>query len=72
MCAMGSCIKVVNKKIWFPTEKKMLSPGYIQNQNRRFSVMKPPIFCFRYSQNYKLTPAYFFWEKVITNKQLYI
>jgi hypothetical protein len=22
-----------------------LSPGYIQNQNRRFSVMKSPIFC---------------------------
>jgi hypothetical protein len=40
MCAMGSCIKVVKqKKKWFPTEKKMLSPVDIQKQNRRFSVM---------------------------------
>jgi hypothetical protein len=39
MCAMGSCIKVVKQKIWFPTEKKMLSPVYIQKQNRKFSVM---------------------------------
>jgi diadenosine tetraphosphatase ApaH/serine/threonine PP2A family protein phosphatase len=37
MCAMGSCIKVVkNKKVWFPSEKKMLSPVTVQNQNRRF------------------------------------
>jgi hypothetical protein len=39
MCAMGSCIKVVNKKIWFPSEKKKLSPVDILNQNRKFSVI---------------------------------
>jgi hypothetical protein len=40
MCAMGSCIKVVKqKKIWFPTEKKMLSPVTVQNQNGHFSVI---------------------------------
>jgi hypothetical protein len=39
MCAMGSCIKVVKQKIWFPTEKKMLSPVTVQNQNGHFSVL---------------------------------
>jgi hypothetical protein len=39
MCAMGSCIKVVKQKNWFPTEKKMLSPVTVQNQNGNFSVL---------------------------------
>jgi hypothetical protein len=57
MCVMGSCIKVVKQKKWFSTENKKFSPVAVQNQNRRFSVMKPQIFWHRYLQNYKLTPA---------------
>jgi hypothetical protein len=53
MCASGSCIKAVKQKQkWFPTEKKMLSPVAVQNQNGHFSVLG-----IQYTQNYKLTPA---------------
>jgi hypothetical protein len=44
MSAMGSCIKVVLKKIGFLPEKNVVSSR---------------LFCHGYSQNYKLTPAIF-------------
>jgi hypothetical protein len=50
MSAMGSCIKVVLKKIGFLLKKN----GVFCNQ----IMPKRPLFCFGYSHNYKLTPAY--------------
>jgi hypothetical protein len=52
--AMGSCIKV-------PTEKKKVSKASYKSSNFShqcfFFAEKCAIFCVRYSQNYKLTPA---------------
>jgi hypothetical protein len=41
MSAMGSCIKVVKQKNWFPTEKKVVSCNRVKP--------KQPLFCHGYS-----------------------
>jgi hypothetical protein len=56
MCAMGSCIKVVNKKIGFLLKKKVVSSRHPKPKPPLF-CLKLQIFCHGYSHNYKLTPA---------------
>jgi hypothetical protein len=51
-------LKLWNKFFWFPSEKKkFLRRPYLCTNHWQFLTEKLSIFCVRYSQNYKLTPA---------------